>query len=305
LKYKEDYPWAYYNLGTCYKILNSDLVALDYYYRAGISFLEKDNRINALDCLKSMNDIDKNSILSEKLFQLIYSKSNKNNNENKPIKTSGSGFIVSKLGLIATNYHVIENIQEIKVVFTNDNNKQYLAKVVLKDKKNDIAIIKVENFNYRDIYSDNPIPYKISSANNIKMGAKVFTIGYPLKSILGEKPKVSEGIINSLYGIQDDPRLLQISVPIQSGNSGGPLFLETGEISGIVLSTLNAKFFYENTNIIPQNVNFAIKSEFLRNILMLFPETNEILETYSVSSNLKLEERIEKIIPYVVLISSY
>ena len=90
---------------------------------------------------------------------------------------------------------------------------------------------------------------------------------------MGDNSRFSSGRINSLYGIQDDPRLLQISNPLQPGNSGGPLFSSKGELIGVVVSSLSAKyFFYDNAGIIPQNVNFAIKISYLRNIFSMLPE---------------------------------
>jgi serine protease Do len=97
---------------------------------------------------------------------------------------------------------------------------------------------------------------------------------------------------------------MQISNPIQPGNSGGPLFNTNGEIVGIVVSTLNAKYFYENADIIPQNVNFAIKSDYLLNLITMLPEEKEIRDRNNKLKNISLESQVEIISQFIVNIRS-
>ena len=144
------------------------------------------------------------------------------------------------------------------------------------------------------------IPFVISTSSKTKLGEDVFTLGFPLGEILGKSSKFSSGKINSLFGIQDDPRVYQISNPIQPGNSGGPLFNSNGEFIGIVFSSLNAKFFYENSDIIPQNVNFAIKSDYLLNLISLLPDEKEISNRKNSLSELSIEKQIELLQPFIV-----
>ena len=89
-------------------------------------------------------------------------------------------------------------------------------------------------------------------------------------------PKES-GAISSLYGVQDDPRWFQISVPIQPGNSGGPLFNEKGEVIGITVASLDVKNVFEITGAFPQNINFAIKSAYIKNLLSMLPDLGSVL----------------------------
>jgi serine protease Do len=84
-----------------------------------------------------------------------------------------------------------------------------------------------------------------------------------LSDILGTNAKLGQGIINSLTGIKDDVRMFQISIPVQPGNSGGPLINAKGQVVGVVSGTLNP--YAANT--LPQNVNFAIKINYLNNLL--------------------------------------
>ncbi len=221
-----------------------------------------------------------------------------------PVETtaSGSGFIISNTGLTVTNYHVIQGKSEIDIYFPIID-KTVNAKVALKDKNNDIALLSLEDFNYSD-FSEKEIPFVLSSSENVKLGQNVFTLGFPLGKVLGKSAKLSTGTINSVYGIQDDPRLIQISNPIQPGNSGGPLFNSNGEIVGIVVASLNAKYFYENESIIPQNVNFAIKSNYLLNLVSMLPEDEELSKRRNLLSGKNLEDQIELITPFVVTIKA-
>lgn len=122
---------------------------------------------------------------------------------------------------------------------------------------------------------------------------------------MGTKSRLSTGRITSQFGIQDDPRLFQISNPLQPGNSGGPLFNTKGEFVGIVVSGLNAKYFYENVGIIPQNVNFAIKASYLQNLIYMMPEGDEIVNRKNLVKQTTMEEQIEQLNPFMVQIRVY
>ena len=162
----------------------------------------------------------------------------------------------------------------------------------------------IDEFDFNKI-SNNNIPYNLADIGDVKVGQEVFTLGFPLGSIMGSKSRLSTGRINSVYGIQEDPRLFQIGNPLQPGNSGGPLFNMKGELVGIVVSSLNAKFFYDNLGIIPQNVNFAVKVSYLKNLLGMMPENDEILNRKSKISNLSMEDQVEKLDPFIVQIKVY
>jgi S1-C subfamily serine protease len=83
-------------------------------------------------------------------------------------------------------------------------------------------------------------------------------IGFPYKGLLSSDPIVTTGIISALSGIGDDRRIIQISAPVQPGNSGGPLLGESGSVVGIVVGKLQAGIIFKETGDIPQNVNFAV-----------------------------------------------
>jgi S1-C subfamily serine protease len=86
-------------------------------------------------------------------------------------------------------------------------------------------------------------------------------------SLLTSDFTVTTGIVSSLSGILNDTRYLQISAPIQPGNSGGPLLDTSGYVVGVVAEKLNALKFAKATGEIPENINFAIKTGALRDFL--------------------------------------
>ncbi len=218
------------------------------------------------------------------------------------LTAQGSGFLLSESGLVVTNYHVIEGSTNIEVVFPQTG-EILRADVELADETNDLAILQLANFNFSDIF-DTGIPYSIGPSSSVNLGQEVFTLGFPLGDILGESTKFSTGTVSSLYGIENDPVLFQISNPIQPGNSGGPLFSNEGELIGIIVSSLNARYFYEIEDFIPQNVNFAIKSDYLSNLISMLPEMDEIEGRENQLTGKPLEEQIELLTPFVVVVNA-
>ena len=94
-----------------------------------------------------------------------------------------------------------------------------------------------------------------------RLGESVEAFGYPLADILSTSGNFSLGNISALSGLGDDSRYLQISAPVQPGNSGGPLLDQRGNLVGVVSSKLNAlNVMLQKEGDIPQNVNFAIKA---------------------------------------------
>lgn len=212
---------------------------------------------------------------------------------------AGTGFIFNSEGLVISNYHVVEKANSIKVRFSTGEGVE--AKFVLKDDSNDIVVLKLES-----IPSNIVTNMSLGDSSKMNVGDKVFTIGYPFSNILGKQPRYTEGIINSLYGVQDDPRWFQISVPIQPGNSGGPLFNERGEIIGITVASLDAKNVFEITGAIPQNINFAIKSAYIKNLLSMLPDLGsaKVMPTDLSFARKKSKSFIEKITNNIVLIEA-
>ncbi len=170
----------------------------------------------------------------------------------------GTGFAISNNGYVVTNSHVIHGAKNIFIRGINGNFTSALkCIIVIDDTNNDLAVIKVEDSNFKSLSA---IPYNIIS-KTVDVGTDVFTLGYPLKTIMGDEIKLTNGIISSKTGFNGDITSYQISVPIQPGNSGGPLFDSDGNLIGIVNSVLRNA----------ENVTYAIKSSYLNNLIETLP----------------------------------
>lgn len=203
-------------------------------------------------------------------------------------KASGSGFLFSTSGHILTNHHVVEDANEIVVELPQGGGfKKYAAKVLQVDKGNDLAIIKLKN------YSGSPIKFSFKESGNSPMGAEVFTLGYPLAlSGMGKTAKFVDGKISSKTGYDGAINSYQTSIPVQPGNSGGPVFNQKGEVVGIV----NAKIMGAD------NVSYAIKINYAKNIIDLLSETVSYPAGKGSIAKLSLEQKIKTLKQYVALI---
>jgi S1-C subfamily serine protease len=170
--------------------------------------------------------------------------------------STGTGFFVASNGYLVTNSHVIEGSSHFAIRDISGN--FYRAEVVAQDSKRDLALLRT--------YGTFPT-IKIAKSDSVSKGQRVMAVGYPQVAIQGNESKVTDGVISSFSGMNNDTNWFQISTPIQGGNSGGPLVTESGHAVGVVVATANAMRFFKNTGNIPQNVNYAIKSNVLLDFL--------------------------------------
>jgi hypothetical protein len=168
----------------------------------------------------------------------------------------GTGFAVSPKGYLVTCHHVIRDARHI-VVHTPGGGIP--AKVVALDPANDLAILQVEEWNGRFL--------GLTSSTEVNYASLVTVAGFPDPTILGRNPKVSQGIVNAMSGVRDDPRFLQVSAPVQPGNSGGPLISASGRVVGVIASGLNSIDRMAQGGYLPQSVNYAIKTELVYHLL--------------------------------------
>lgn len=169
--------------------------------------------------------------------------------------SSGTGFFVSATGHILTNHHVIDGCKVFRVGVPGAPATP--ARVVASDSTNDLALLKV------DLTATGVAAFD----SRPRLGSSVYVYGFPLGGILATTGNFTSGAITATAGMADDTRLLQISAPVQPGNSGGPVKDQSGNIVGVVVSKLNALKIAQVTNDVPQNVNFAIKSYIAVNFL--------------------------------------
>jgi S1-C subfamily serine protease len=156
---------------------------------------------------------------------------------------AGSGFFVRD-GIIATNYHVIEGASSGIAKSVGKENKLVLQRVLAANAKVDLALVEVAK---TDIPS-----LTISNGRRLSIGQKVYAIGNPV----GLEGTFSEGIISSIREIGED-YYIQMTAPISSGSSGGPVLNEHGLVVGVSVATV--------TN--GQNLNFAVPGEYLSKLI--------------------------------------
>ncbi len=170
----------------------------------------------------------------------------------------GSGFIVDKNGYIMTNNHVVENADEIKVKLSEG--KEYKAKVIGRDSKTDLALIKISS-----LFGDLPT-LPLGDSEKVKVGEWVLAIGNPF----GLEETVTKGIISAtgrVIGSGPYDNFLQTDAPINPGNSGGPLINLKGEVIGI------------NTAIVAsgQGIGFAIPSNMAKRVLNQLKDKGKVI----------------------------
>lgn len=166
---------------------------------------------------------------------------------------SGTGFPISPGGLIMTAYHVVKGRDDIKIHL--NEGRTVPAKLKSLSSRLDVAILTVD--------ADTEHHWVVPETSNVQSGMEVFTIGFPAPEVLGNEPKFSDGVISSLSGIKGDKALMQVSVPIAPGSSGGPLFTKHGRLVGVVLSSVKAEEFFESSGALPQNINWGVKASAL------------------------------------------
>ena len=170
--------------------------------------------------------------------------------------STGTGFLINNDGYIMTNRHVIERAKELTVTFTISGKKvERIAEIIDYSTFDDLALIKVDIKNL--FTSVSPYSFKKEQLN---IGSKIYTMGYPVPSYMGTNIKLTDGMVNATTGFQDSESEYQISAPIQGGNSGSPMFDGEGFIRGVIVSSYDEG----------QNVNYSIKSQKLFELLDKF-----------------------------------
>ena len=162
--------------------------------------------------------------------------------------SSGTGFIVAPRQIM-TNHHVAEGCAAMRARL--NSGQEIDVTIVAVDAQRDLALLRAEA---------DPGPVLIfRRATDVRRGENVVTYGFPLAGLLSSGPTLTTGDVSALAGLGDNPRQIQISAPVQQGNSGGPLLDLRGHVVGVIVSKLNAQRIAQATGDIPQNVNFAVK----------------------------------------------
>lgn len=233
-------------------------------YNDAISEIKK-SVVNISTQKKVSQNVLNHPMFNDPFFQQFFGDIYRNAPKDRVERSLGSGVIISKDGYIVTNNHVIDGADKILVALPNSPKKEYEAKIIGKDPRSDLAVIKI---NQKD--TNKPLPYaKIGNSNELMVGDVVFAIGNPF----GVGESVTQGIISALdksnMGINDYENFIQTDASINPGNSGGALVDSRGALIGI------------NTAILSRTggnhgIGFAIPSDMVKKITKTLIEKGSI-----------------------------
>lgn len=194
----------------------------------------------------------------------------------QPVRYAGTGFLVSSNGYIVTSHHVVRSADSVYV--ENPLLGSLKTSVVFSDVENDLAILRIEN----QAIKLPKLPYLIKT-DEASLGEDVFTLGFPREDVV-----FGEGSISALSGYRQNPNSYQVSVPVNPGNSGGPLFNAKGDLVGIISGIQTET----------SGAAFAIKSSILINVLENMPMDSlhapVVLPKSNVIRNLSKVEQVSR-----------
>ncbi|MCC6369834.1 MAG: trypsin-like peptidase domain-containing protein [Bacteroidia bacterium] len=206
-----------------------------------------------------------------------------------PAKIEGSAFALNNQGYVITSYHMVKDADSVFI--QNKDFERSLTRVILSNPKLDIAILKVEN---TELIKNWQVPFSIKEKNS-DVGEKVFTLGYPREDMV-----YGEGSLSSLSGYANDSSMYQISIPVNPGNSGGPLLDEYGNIIGVVRGKISGA----------EATGFAVKASEIISTISNAPDSTQkevtlLKNKKNALKHLKRTEQIKKINPYVFNVLVY
>lgn len=205
-----------------------------------------------------------------------------------PAKFGGSGFAISSNGYILTNYHVIKGADSLYV--QNSKGVSFKVKAAYTDAVNDIAILKISDLSFESLGT---LPYSIKKTT-AGIGESVYTLGYPKDDVV-----LGDGYVSSKTGINGDSLAYQVAIPVNPGNSGGPLLDNNGNIVGVI----NGKEMKVD------GAAFAVKSKYIMEALNAIPyDSLSKRIAYGKRSplkGLKRNKQVEKIQDFVFMVKVY
>jgi len=206
----------------------------------------------------------------------------------RPARFSGTGFAISSDGYLVTSSHVIEGADSIMI--ENKAGMKFKVSEIYRDQDHDLSILKVEDPSFS---SFGKLPYTFSSSES-ELGEKVYTLGYPREDIV-----FGEGSLSSSTGFEGDSTAYQISIPLNPGNSGGPLLDDKGNLIGVISGKQAGQ----------EGASFAIKSTYLLQMIKEVPTVTTLpplkLSKKNTLTDNSRTQQLKKLKEYVFVVKVY
>lgn len=168
----------------------------------------------------------------------------------------GTAFFVAGDGTFVTAAHVVAACQAITI---EAKGASAPARIISIDRTRDIALGRAKV---------TPRAHaRFAADGKLRQGEQVVSFGFPLAGAVASGGNTNTGYVAALAGLRDDPTMLQVSVPIQPGNSGGPLVDLSGGVIGVIKGKLRPDAVFAATGALPENVNFAIKAAVVQEMM--------------------------------------
>jgi S1-C subfamily serine protease len=213
----------------------------------------------------------------------------KSNKQTKDIiQYSGTGFALSSNGYLVTNYHVIKGADSVYV--QNNKGESFKVETLYIDPEFDIAVLQIKDTTFKNLAA---VPYTFKKTNS-DLGEDVYTIGYPKDDVVYGK-----GYLSSSTGFGGDSIAYQISIPVNPGNSGGPLMDSRGNVIGIVSGKQTQA----------DGAAFAVKSDFLMRAVSNIPQDSLkqkiTINKKNTLAGLNRTQQIKKMQDYIFMVKVY
>lgn len=170
----------------------------------------------------------------------------------RPTKVVGTAFGVAPEGLLLTAFHLVADARFIRILCPGVPEMD--AHLLRGSPALDLALIRVAG------RVTGYLP--LANTRSLQVGDPIFTVGFPVPHLLGRDPKFTDGVVSALTAVGRENALFQMTVPVQPGNSGGPVVNSEGRVVGVVVSTAAVEAFLAGTGTLPQNVNWAVKADY-------------------------------------------
>jgi len=205
-----------------------------------------------------------------------------------PGQFGGTGFALSSNGYVVTNYHVVKDADSVYV--QNSDGEAFKVKMIYIDPAYDLAVLQINDPEFKNLGT---LPYTFKkSASDV--GEDVFTIGFPR-----DEQVYGKGYVSSRNGYAGDTVAYQVSIPVNPGNSGGPLLDNRGNVIGII----NGK------QALADGAAFAIKSTYILKSIEAIPQDSLddklVLSKKNSLSGLSRKDQFKKLEPYIYMVKVY